>query len=331
MQFKRTALILGCLGTLPACGDLGDSDERSPLAVIEGQLSTTSASLKTPSNVRVAVVWNSSATGYKSSLDVNVSPVFPSKFRLELVEPPPASAMVGALDATPAPTQDNPLGQQVHVQTRPANANGSATRYAIGSIVAYEDLNGDGQLNLVDGGQSPIDRVLGTNASLLVVYVEGDVPAVDPFYASSVPTRGYNLLKAPRCAPAKRGLGAPPEACEPRAWLSISTPYELALTAEPQLAELMCASAFGQSTASPTSSNVAPGEEPPPAPGPGPAGWPKRDDANLVCSADGKTYSYYECTSTSEGLCKATHERCSVDVRAWPSSPPPAEWPCTIP
>lgn len=316
MKSARLLLILGCLGSLLACGDLGD-DENTPLAVIEGQLSQASLTA-TPSNVRVAVIWNTSTTGFKTSMDVAASPVFPSKFRLELKDPPPVTATVKpSEDAVPDPTTDNPgPGGR---STKPLNNQGASAAYAIGSIVAYEDLDGDGRLGLIDANTPPSDRVLGTNEELFVVYVEGDPSAASPF-GTPAPARGYNLYRSPRCT---RPTRTSPGECAAGSWLPISTPYELPLGADPQLGELMC-------NGTSSSIDVSPNVQVDPKPAPGPNGWPDRNDPHLACKADGQSYAYFRCVTTSKGLCKGAHERCYDETWTLPSTPAPAEWPCTI-
>jgi len=315
MKSASLLLVLGCLGSLLACGDLGD-DDNAPLAVIEGELTTQSALGDAPSNVRVAVVWNTSTTGFKTSMDVLATPVFPSKFRLELRDPPPTTAMVRPSEARePDPTTDHP-GFGFDTQSRPLNNQAGSGAYAIGSVVAYEDLDGDGRLGLIDANTPPSDRILGANEELLVVYVEGDVNA----FETPPPKRGYNLYRSPRCTRGERDVTP---VCPPGTWLSTTTPYELPLTAEPQLAEKMCSAAGGEMSASPDKVTG-------PAPAPGPNGWPDRNDPNLLCSADGKSYVTYDCYEVSKGLCKGTHQGCNQYKWTLPSTTPPPEWPCTI-
>ena len=320
MKCASLLLVLGCLGSLLACGDLGDDDD-APLAVIEGQLTSQSALSTAPSTVRVAVVWSTGTTGFKASMDIPASPVFPSQFRLELRDPPPASAMASSTPSRPTdPTTDNPTSVDPPSATsslsRPLTNQPPSYSYAIGSVVAYEDLDGDGRLGLIDVGTPPTDRVLGTNEELLVVYFEGDTSGVVP----PPPTRGYNLLRSPRCTRPRRGE---PVVCPPVSWLPSTTLYELPLTADPQLAEQMCRSADGQVSAG--SSRIHE-----PAPAPGSKGWPDRDDPNLLCSPDGKSYDYFECVEGSLGLCKGTFEECDQYKWTMPSATPPPEWPCTV-
>jgi hypothetical protein len=315
MKSANLLLVLGCLGSLLACGDLGD-DDNAPLAVIQGQLSSQSTMSATPSNARVAVIWNTGTTGFKTSMDVAASPVFPSKFRLELRDPPPSTSMEQPSEPRPTdPTTDHP-GFGFDQQSRPLTNKSGSGSYAIGSVVAYEDLDGDGRLGLIDANTPPTDRILGANEELLVVYIEGDA---NPF-ETPAPKRGYNLYRSPRCT---KGTRETPPVCPPGSWVPISTEYELPLTAEPQLAEKMCNALGQESTAS---ANKLTG----PAPAPGPNGWPDRNDPNLVCSPDGKSYDIFDCYEVSQGLCKGTDQGCNQSKWTLPSTTPPPEWPCTI-
>jgi len=264
--------------------------------------------------------------GFKSSHDISVEAVFPSRFRLELKDLPPASAMVAAgSERQPDPTEDNPLSTQVKTYPRTADAHG---KYAFGSIVAYEDKNGNGRLDLLSPDAPEIDRVLGVNDALVLVYLEGDTSSASILGANGTPVKGYNLLRTPACVAKKSTDGAAPTPCDPGTWLPISTLYELPLTAEPQLAAVMCADPDGSSSVSATKSNVKPGQPLPPAPGPD--GWPKKDDENLVCASDGKSYAYFRCQTTSLGLCKGAHETCTENSYGLPSATPPPEWPCAV-
>src|SRR6185369_5975354 len=112
MRIERLVIALALVGTTFACGDLGNDSTSPPLVIIDGQLSRASAAPEPApaSNVRVAVIWQTNGE-FKSTHDVEVVPVFPSRFRLELRDPPPASTMAKgpfeADDTTVAPTQDS--------------------------------------------------------------------------------------------------------------------------------------------------------------------------------------------------------------------------------
>jgi hypothetical protein len=334
-QKKKAILFLACLASTFACGELGDAGERSALAVIDGRLDqqgATPSSLEEASNVRVAVLWMTSNVGYKSAYDVPVVPVFPSKFRVELLDPPPEAAMVNFGDDVVAPTGDNENVSRPKTLPLPAHAYAvgpQSASFAVGTIVAYEDRNGNGQLDLLDPDAPPVDRVLGANEELLLVYVEGGLPPAGFFSAISEPTKGYNLLRQPPCEASLPTSGsATPAACEPGVWLPITTLYDLPLTAEPQFASLMCGSTGTATDHYATVSNVQPGETPPPAPGPD--GWPSADEAGVVCGAGGTTYTWGRCESASTGLCRATQVRCSEHTYSLPEGTPPPEWPCEL-
>lgn len=299
-----------------ACGDLGDDDRSPPIATIDGQLSRASAAIEPApaSNVRVAIVWNTRGE-FRSTYDVEVVPVFPSRFRLELRGAPPAAAMLDLVE--PDPTVDHPT-DDLTGRSHPLTADAGFT-YAVGTVVAYEDLNGNGKLDLINADNPPIDRVLGANRSLGIVYIEGTPPA-DFMGSEGSPVRGYNLLTVSSCQALDVDAPAPP--CESSKWLPITTNYDLPLGAEPQLAEMMCGS-------NESSSEAGADRQPIELPvGPGPNGWPAKDAEGLVCAKDGKSYSLTRCETKSKGLCKGTIETCTNEAYRAPE-PAPAEWPCS--
>lgn len=340
-------------GALFACGSVGDVGERAPLAVVEGQLTNQSAAAAPSgaSAVRIAVLWVSvDGRAYKASQDVPATPVFPSKFRIELTDPPPAGAMTSKATAKAAeesapqeepqeePPQAGPVpkpapgagggaggGSMGSARIRPADHDGPESwpadfALAVGTIVAYEDLNGNGKLDLVDKeATSYVDRVLGANEDLLLVYTEGKTfPPELVAPNGSKPVPGYNLLRIPRCvkaAPGTSGEGSTTtSACDGDEidWLPITTLYDLPLTAEPRFATLMCKNdgvIFG---------GVSGGK------------WPAKDDPNVKCLPDGSGYFYTQCTTISQGLCKGTITECTTAGWSSPNSPPPAEWPCPV-
>ncbi len=216
------------LSTLAAgCGSLADdTDNHEPLAVLQGELTNPDA-VSITGAVRVAVIWNCGdieGDMYRVSQEVQVQPVFPSRFRLELTDPPPAGCMIdpfaedddppqpgdapevpgsggGAGDIDePAPSDPGSFGESEipAAPSRPqAMAGSGALRVAIGTIAAYDDLNANGKLDLVSPGAADyVDRVLGANESLMLVYLEGNVAAWDELQDGNgnLPKLGYNLL-----------------------------------------------------------------------------------------------------------------------------------------
>lgn len=374
----RALLRLACI-SLPvaatfACGSLDDPKDKKPLAVLEGQLTQAQSAPATPaaaSNVRIAVVWLTiDHRGYESAQDIPAEAVFPSKFRLELTDPPPASAMIRAepksSDPPPEPPSAGPTPAPPPAQggggapggkslgVRPADMTNhwpADFALAVGAVVAYEDVNGNGKLDLVDeGADSYVDRILGANEKMLLVYTEGsNVPAELTAPDGTTPAQGYNLLDVgDLCVEAKSDTlghtdggmtdpdpgfsdaGAKPCSGDKGGWRPMTTLYDLPLTAEPRFATIMCkngAGMFGGSSEASGGGSVLTA----PTPGPGPDGkYPAKNDPNLACDADGATYSYTKCTEISQGLCKGTITSCQTSRWGFPAgaTTAPPDWPC---
>lgn len=345
--FSCFAALLCAAPLAAGCGSLGDVDHREPLAVLQGQLTQTSAAATAaPSNVRIAVVWmNVVGDGYRVTQDVQATPVFPSSFRLELTDPPPREAMMtrdshkaeAPGEAPTAPSSSG--GATPDPDTDKVNTRSETDKWpadfglAYGAVVAYEDKNGNGKLDLVDDGASSyVDRILGANEDLALLYIEGTVPAEAKDKNGKLPSAGYNIYRglgrtceadATNETPSK---GGQPARCGAPEWLGMNTLYDLPLTADPKFAKIMCRS--GASAGSGSESALAAT----PTPGPGPNGaYPKAGDPNLYCAADGKTYYYSECKTYSEGLCKGDIMTCSSTSWSMPTATPPQGWPCTVP
>ena len=348
------ALASGAAG----CGSLGDVNHKEPLAILQGQLTqSAAASTAAPSNVRIAVLWmNVENSSYRATQDIQAKAVFPSQFRLELTDPPPREAIAtrdtdthgddpspvapsepGSGGMQPSPDPDTKSLGAGHLK-----AQSDASRWpagfgvAYGAVVAYEDKNGNGKLDLVDdGAASYTDRILGANDNLALVYIEGTAPADFKDKNGHMPSAGFNLIKniggATNCETDATLKGAslqPRGGCTPSGgpeWLGMSTLYDLPLTADPRFAELMCKSGGGN--AGEGSASIAQVAE-----GPGPNGkYPAANDPALVCAPDATTYSYSECTRIDRGLCRGTIESCKYTMWKIPGggSTPPAGWPCT--
>jgi hypothetical protein len=154
------------------CGSLdGHTGKPGALATVQGDLVDPSG-YGVHNDVRVAVVWlNVDGKGYSVSQDLPVQPVFPSSFVVQLDGPPPAAALATL------PQLDNvPVAQ--------------------GVVVDYEDLNGNGQLDLVPSSAGAfIDRVVGANEQLSLAYFGGPVPPQATQNSVGTPTPGYDLLQ----------------------------------------------------------------------------------------------------------------------------------------
>ena len=192
-----------------------DTNAYPALSTINGELRKEMNFAAPGGNIRVAVLWLSSARGqYKQAVDLPVQPVFPSEFKIDLVEPPPLDMFV--------PVNDSP-----------------GFKAAYGALVAYEDVNKNGTLDLVDGS-SPVfvDRILGANGNLVLIYVDGTLP-VTPVLRDTAgslpPNLGYNLVTV-SCSVTTAGMPCD----ETFLWKNMKDTYNLTLTNDPHLAPLMC-------------------------------------------------------------------------------------------
>jgi hypothetical protein len=237
----------------------------------------------------------------------------------------------------------------------PLGTGGSsgAGAFAVGTVVAYVDRNGNGKLDLVgpDAG-AYIDQVLATNVETSIVYFEGAIPSEAFGSARGTPVEGYNLVDDPPCvlpnmqamlnpfgsqpnpacpssAPADASppvgtLVAPMVVCPQPSWLSIDTPFVLTVATAPEISQVTCMNggpatqgswATGSGGADPTDAGVQP------------ATYPDPCDPNLSCSSDGSSYMYFTCTTVSQGLCLPSYRDCTSVGYARPT-PAPAAWPC---
>jgi len=274
---------------LTGCGTGAANPEYNPpYAVLHGAI--TGTTVPTPAEVRVALVWarqNPDGIGELAvAQELGVRADFPVQFQLEVSQLPPEAAM------NPAPEEDFPDAD---------------FRYALGSIVVYEDLNGNGTLDLISlDATTTIDRVLGVPTHDFVFYLEGTPP---PPLSSTTETgtqeisfpAGFSILREDET---KLIAVLPP-----------STVIEIELTAAPELARFMCENGgVAVSTGVGTTCTVMQ-----------PGDCPLDPAANVACGADGLSYESKKCEQP--GLC--TGVNCvHIEVDLAPGVTPPADWPC---
>lgn len=342
-----------------ACGSLPDDpSEPDALATLEGELSNQGG-ISLEGNVRIAVIWrrinDHGEISFSVAEDVPVEPVFPSKFRVVLHNAPPEEAMIVANelfsepdddpqpglpepgDPGPAPVPEPaPAPAGLRPKAIGAQESGSLPpdlRVAVGSLVAYVDENGNGQLDLVEEG-APVflDRVVATNKKLLLTYFEGTIPEEFPGLGAP-PAPGYNFItndcddstssngddgndssggvaKVKTTSMTCGGVATPP-----------NEPFTLPVTDDPGLNDLMCTN--GGSHEGEGSDSAGPL----PDPSVQPASYPAPNAEGLYCSPDGTYYSLSTCETYSEGPCKGVVTTCHTEAYARPT-PAPAAWPC---
>jgi hypothetical protein len=314
------------------CGSLdGHTGTPGTLATVQGGLLDPSGyGVPHDNDVRVAVVWrNLGGSGYTVSEDLPVQPVFPSSFAVQLDGPPPAAAL-GV-----QPGLDVPIG--------------------VGVVVAYEDLNGNGKLDLVpsDAGAF-IDRIAGANESLYLVYIDGPVsPQAAPNIVGT-PTPGYNLLQTQSCqtspsngggagsssggesgsmagtdAPAEAGVttndgGLPSCPAPPPEWMPMTAPYDLTVSSDPQVNQIMCQNSVPDPTSAVATASVAWDIG---TMGTPPGGYPSPTDPALTCL--GSTSYFYQHCVTQPLICGPSVTSCTgIGGVVLGSASPPPGWPC---
>lgn len=342
--------------SVAACGSLDpNAGEKTPLATVTGQLTNPQA-VQTTSNVRIAVIWRAELFGkFNSAVDLPVQPVFPSKFKIDLREAPPEGVLWDPFAKSQSPSDPPQTGgstpaqpadpaapgtRGAHVGLQGGTAVGPSVRVAVGAVVAYEDLNGNGKLDLVDDNAAQfLDRIVAANDQTMLIYFDG-TPPNDPELRDGnghYPTPGYNLYRqGANCATTDIGGapgdgeplggtkgGTPAPACTPVApeWLPMTTLYDLALATDPKFGQLMCRNGGDSVSSASAGGAVHPGR---------PATYPAPTDPNLSCNADGGGYTYGKstCTTISQGPCRGTITTCTpVDFWERPT-PVPADWPC---
>lgn len=287
--FRWRFLLLTIAGLSAGCGSAAGPDYAPAFVSLSGMI--TSSEIAVPSQVRIALIWkhkDPDGNLARSAQEVAVASQFPVRFRLDITSLPPADALN---------QRDMGAGQY--------DPN---WRYATGTLVVYEDVDGNGVLDLIrTDADTTLDRVLGAPEHLSVFYTEGSNVRAGGTGAQP----GFNLRResplvdpAPGDAQCSAKQGA-------QQYLPLSTEIPVALTAAPELSREMCA----------VMDPGPPGCSPPSCqPLPLPPG------AQLTCSPDGTAFVYKVCPAP-RGLCTNSSCRYGCAARA-PGDAIPPGWPC---
>jgi hypothetical protein len=342
--FPSLALLVAASAT--ACGSLeGNTNTPPVLATLEGEIDTVSGVTPPSGNVRVAVVWQGILPDtFNVAEDLPVQPMFPAKFQIQFDAPPPTSALqsvqkvIGLFGArsgsTPTTGACFPGDGGCPEASAPAPVDAGTPpdagdlQMAVGIVVAYLDLNGNGKLDLVQtGATSSPDEIVGVNNDLAIIYLQGDPPSpalLSDLGAVGNPTLGYSLYRHSECAlmPSSSDAAATSEDdggdCAGTGFLPFDTLYTLTMTGKPEFSTLLCKSSPDTSG----SVNVYPDGATPPG------GYPLSGSPGLVCSSDGKSYTLTTCKSVPAGLCEVPS--CTSDEYELPSMVPTGWiWPCS--
>jgi hypothetical protein len=293
MTYRPSIISLGAALPLLAasCGELGsDLDRPGALATVTGVIRSATATESPKKAVRVAIVWVSPGSQAVATTAA-VTPEFPSRFRLTLDAPPPAAVMMGLDDGPPRP---------------------GAFGMALGAIAAFEDRNGNGQLDLASTGDRDfIDALAGVVENRLVFYSEGEAPPELVQEVGPVP-RGFAIA----VTGGKRGefegvLGFRPLSEE------ISLPLRDSTAVEWQF--LMCKDLKASTTLATEDVTTATDL---------PATFPDPGDPDVRCEPDG-SYVRDRCTVIRQETCGTRELDCAGTRYALPDpAHPPAGWPC---
>jgi hypothetical protein len=313
----RTLALPAVVG-VAACGSLAaNADKPSTLATVTGSIENpnpNSTAVASDAAFRVAVVWVTSgqalgdggyADDHRTTQDIAVTPKFPAKFQLDLTE---------------LPSDLQPF-QELFGGSPSVNLRGVA-----GFVVAYEDVNRNGKLDLVTSS-SPgfIDRVLG-ESNYPLLYLEGTMPTDSTLIANAkdagghLPHLGFNLVRN-YCS-----MKTPPagSACDALFdWVPVSTPTTIELSADAMLANIMCAEMPSGAKSANETTHPA---------GELPAALPSAGDPNVKCATDGRSYTYTaDKAVTPPGICQATTTYHNVDTYSLVAGATAATgWPCTV-
>jgi hypothetical protein len=287
---KPAAVILLLLAA--GCGQVGGNlDHPAPLVTISGLIEGGAAPAQPKQGVRVAIVWITTEARAVAAT-ATVTPQFPSAFQLTLDTVPPDEVM---MTADEGPWKRGEFGM------------------AIGAIVAFEDRNGNGALDLASKGDAAFpDAVAGVVENRLVFYSEGPPPPeLEQQVGAPVP-RGFAIAVTGGKRGEFDGLLALRPATE-----TISLTLRDSTAVEWQF--LMCRDLKSSTTLVTGAVTPAPGL--PPA-------FPDPQDPDVRCEPDG-SYVLERCTVVRQEVCGDRELDCP-GTRYTPADPghPPAGWPC---
>ncbi len=313
---------------------------RPPLAKITGALKLSSDVTVPAGSLRIELAWFAAGDSQARIIgqDIPITPVFPAAFELPLSGPPPANALWTAANFP----EDAGVQWTVWDTVAPT----ADQSFAVAQMVAYEDLNGNGSLDLVgvDATSAP-DRIVAGNLGFVLYATSGY--GSDAFAPSGTAKDGYGFL-----VPSVTATNA-----AYMQWNPLSTPVSLVQT-PPEWNLLMCTNVSPLLEANVFDINLAPGGDTllPETLGPlslnaapiAPDGlaFPPANQPLLTCSPGGTQYCIRACPAPENQFYVCQSDDTHVDASD-PSSPTycagryavdpvcytmpstqPAGWPC---
>ena len=282
------------LAMTPGCGSFAeDPGKPTTLAAVQGKLNNaTSADL--PANVGVALTWMVNGDDGKVAVDLPLTPKFPLRYEIEILDPPPPEAIQRKFES------EDPF-YNTH--------SGVAWSY----VVAYADGNHNGHLDLASStDKTASDSMVATNRKDVIAYIEAsdaDLAAANEKWRAQGKYRGGTL---------KQGFNlmfVSKETDEMRV-LDQTSPFVVDLEVDEDFGQPVCAEWPTQYQDS--SRSIAETGRP--------EHYPQPDDLDLYCLPNGAEYSYDVCVTHSTGACTSTVD---CETQEWfRPDPIPADWPC---
>lgn len=293
-------LVVSLVPVLCACSTRGGSSSSSPpepgvpLRTLHAAL-VDAPTTPIQGNLRVAVLWKVAGEGgdatWEKSLDLGIAKTWPVHFTIDIAPRPPDDA----IEPWPSPT--------------------ASMRFATGTVVAYEDVNGNGQLDLIPPGSNQgVDVLRGADYGLVLEWYD----ATDAEWAQYAPlpgmARGMNLIRQDVLVVGPECVAMPCEARGSRERLPPDEEVVLPTALSPRAETLLCTKFVGiDSTA---------GDINTPCPSPLPSG------RGVECLPwDRTTYLSIGFPSPLP-TCDWRGQIHACGVHRDPSAPPPPGWPC---
>lgn|GEM_PF-5288264 len=148
-------------GLLVGCGQAKPKDYAGPaLFTVQGTITSEGP---VSGEIKLALVWDErSALGFEAGLESQEVPfegTFPLSYQMNLTAPPPETVLSEPFHEAAEPTPPGHVAQAV--------------------LVAYQDTNGNGVLDVIPPGDTPIDTLLGSSLTSgarpsLLVYSDQD-------------------------------------------------------------------------------------------------------------------------------------------------------------
>ena len=239
------------------CGGIGDHSYTPPYMTLSGTIRQITLD-HVPTNVHVALIWEGDGgmtDGHviRAADDLAVASTFPTQFTLDVKSLPPDFAMVHCSSLE----YDGDDGTTHNICAEGFGLDKAAV-FGRAEVVAYEDLNGNGKLDIVpDDSPTPSpDRAIGRSKGTAVRYLPGQyrvTPKSNKAYTLFPTVNGFSVTTSTLSEPTLDGCAKDPHSClsnglYPQSTQLLQQPASIDLTVESDsidLAQYTCGTARG--------------------------------------------------------------------------------------